>query len=252
MNVKRLTSSELRSAIIGMLLGDASLRSTGVNDRIEMSHCLAQLEYLEYKRDIVNQVTGARMSISDRDTYLKKTQKTYPGFCGRSLSTPYFRKIRRLVYNQRGNRAIKADTLKRLTPLGLAIWYMDDGYISIQKKKSRKNPYGGDRYIYDKPHISSRKIKIATHCFSEEEHKIMKHYFSEVWGIDIVIYKPEPRKNPHQRAFYMNATNGNKFLDIVRPYILLPLFEKKIDMKYSGNHQTSGEDMIQADAKSSD
>lgn len=249
MNVKHLSSSELKGAILGTVLGDSCLRTNGKNASLHMTHCEKQLEYLIFKHDIVQQVVTYPIDIKPSLAYLKKTGKTYKQFIFSTRTSPYFTKIREMTYDSNGIKFVKRDTLNYLTPLGLALWYMDDGYLSLQMKRSRKNPYGGDRYIYDIPHICSRKLKLATHCFPEEQQVIIKNYFRDVWNIDVMIYRPEPIKRPDQRAIYMNATNALKFIEIVKPFILLPLFEKKIDMKYNGSHSTKNEDIVCSTSK---
>jgi hypothetical protein len=245
--VKRLGSSELKGAIVGMLLGDASLQHIGRKSRLVMSHSEKQKEYLLFKKDIVTQITGSDPIVYPKDTYLKITNKTYSGLAMQTKSLSYFEKLRKIFYDGQRKQVTEL-ILKRLTILGLAIWYMDDGYLSIQMKRSRKNFHGGERYVYDEPKISSRKIKLATHCFSNDEQEIIQRYLINVWGIRTNIYKPEPIKNPEQRALYMNATNANKFIEIIKPYMLLPLFNKKIDMKYNGN-RSKNEDIVYSYAK---
>lgn len=247
---KHLKSSEIKGAIIGMLMGDGFIQNTGSNSRIGINHCEKQVDYLNFKMHIINQVTGSDPIVYPRKTFLKKTNKIYKGFGLQSKSLPYFKKIRKLIYDKNGKKYITRKTLNKLTVLGLAIWYMDDGYLSIQMKKSRKNYYNNEeRYVYECPKVSSRKIKIATHCFNEDEHNIIKKYFIEKWGIDIVIYSPNKKNNTNQRAIYMNATNSNKFIDIIKPFILLPLFDKKLDMRYNKSCHENGKDIVCSYAK---
>lgn len=229
---QHLNSRELKSAVIGMLLGDACLQTTGHNYRIRIKHCKKQLEYLEFKLNILKRIEGANPSIKEKNTFLKKTGKTYDGFELSSKSIRYFYKIHKIMYlNNKKN--ITHNLLNRLTPLGIAIWFMDDGYLWLQK---RKNKDGSIR-------INDRKIKLATHCFSLEEQKIICQWLMAKYNISAKIYKPEPKKNPEQYAICLNATNSNKFIDLVKDYILQPLFSKKINMLYK-NHRKNDEDIV--------
>lgn len=228
----RLNAKEIKSSIIGMLLGDANLRTTGINYRLSIDHCPAQLEYLKMKSKIISNITGSDPKLSKTKTYIKKVDKVYHGYRIQTRSLKYFTKIYNMMYLN-GKKNITRKLLDKLTPFGIAMWYMDDGYLSILKKKNAKGGY----------RTHDRKLKLATHCFSEPEQILIKEWLKEKYDIDCHIYKPEPKKKPKQRAIYLNATNSKKFIEIVKSYILLPLFEKKIDMKYR-SRQEIDEDIV--------
>ena len=98
-----------------------------------------------------------------------------------------------------------------LTPLSLAVWWMDDGCLSIYKPK-------GERYG-----------KLCTHSFTLRENELIKKYFSVVWNIECKI------KIEKQKYYFIrfNATEMKKLINIIYPYVLeIPSMVYKIDMQY--------------------
>jgi len=227
--VSELNSSQLESAVIGMVLGDGSISRTPGNMRLRIGHSKKQLEWLKLKKEMLESQFGIRLEFHNWKQRLQNG-KTYEcsaiEFAHKYFTNLYTRMFR---MDQDGHyiKTITRDILDKLDPLGILIWYLDDGYLSIQYANT---PSG--RRIHD------RKLKWATHCFSEAENEIIKKWLFETYGIQSRVYKPEPKKKPWQRALYMNATNTKKFLDLIRPFKPEGIFDKKFDMRYSEDAST--------------
>jgi hypothetical protein len=119
-----LTMSERQKQIlVGMLLGDAHLeRQRGaLVARLKIEHSLAQSTYVEWKfkewRDWVRTAPKARV----RRNRLGTTS-TNVGFT--TLSHVEFERFRVKFYRDR--RKVVPEELE-LTPLSMAVWFMDDG-----------------------------------------------------------------------------------------------------------------------------
>lgn len=112
---------------------------------------------------------------------------------------PTIKALRRTVYIPK--KTITRRLLNWLNPLGLAIWYMDDGCINVNTSKQRSS--------------IQHTIKIAT-CVNEETVKIIINYFSEVWGIKFRPFK-------EGKGTFSIASSSEqdcyKFIEIVKPYI---------------------------------
>ena len=120
-----LTSRE-REILIGMILGDAFVEEgkTGLA-RIQVSHSLKQKEYLYWKfRELRRWVKGKPHLIAHRD---KRFDKTYQRIRFSTIFHPLFRWFREKFY--RGKRKIIPKDIEKIlvSPLSLAVWYMDDG-----------------------------------------------------------------------------------------------------------------------------
>ena len=192
--VKKL-SKEQKSLLIGMLLGDGTISSNFV---FKLSHSEAQREYLEWKVKLLNEYNFKNNGI-----------KEYISSCGYNTGknvlysqmsiNPTIKALRRTVYIPK--KTITRRLLSWLNPLGLAIWYMDDGCINVNTSKQRSS--------------IQHTIKIAT-CVNEETVKIIINYFSEVWGIKFRPFK-------EGKGTFSIASSSEqdcyKFIEIVKPYI---------------------------------
>ena len=116
-----------KSALVGMILGDGFLQKTGKkNARLRLEHSLKQKEYLEWKVSLLPKLFQGKVKILERKH--PKTGRIYKYVRVQSNSSPFLGKMRELFY-PKGKKIIppKAKSLLK-HPLGLAIWYLDDGY----------------------------------------------------------------------------------------------------------------------------
>ncbi len=103
------------SIIIGSLLGDGSMRCK-VNALLEINHCLAQRDYVDWKYACLQSLTGtspkARHGKGNRIAYRFTT-----------FSLPELTEYYRMFYRD-GRKFIPPLTVSRLA---LSVWFMDDG-----------------------------------------------------------------------------------------------------------------------------
>lgn len=124
--------------------------------------------------------------------------------------TMFTKVLRRVFYDSSGKKRYKRKLLNRLTPQGLAIWFMDDGALLRRKYKGQ---YKG---FY---------LRMSTYCSRDEADEIIK-YFNEVW--DIYPTKIHEHKIKHYDAYTINfgAKEGRKLIDIIKPYMCPSLMYK--------------------------
>lgn len=199
------TSKKLKSLVIASILGDGYLsKQRNRGNYLEIQHSNKQLEYLKWKKKRF-QEEGISCNIYDLPKYKASKIQLYGGkFNGINL--------RHSLYPN-NNKTISRRFLNMLDEEGLAIWFMDDGGVCFSKRK------GGQ--------ISGRYLKISTYCFNYAEHIILQRYFRNVWGIN-------PQIKMDKGKYYwlkFNATEANKLIPIIRPYIH-PTLQYKIDLKY--------------------
>ncbi len=65
------------------------------------------------------------------------------------------------------------DYLKRLTPLSLAVWYMDDGGFTLRSKGVQQRTEGG-----------SGRSEICVEAFSGDSQERLRSYLADTWGIE--------------------------------------------------------------------
>lgn len=198
-------SKEQKSLLIALLIGDGTISSNYV---FKLSHSTLQREYLEWKVNLLN-------------TYGIKNNgvKEYISKCGYNTGKevlysqmsliPTIKALRRSVYVPK--KTITRKLLEWLNPLGLAIWYMDDGCINVNTSKQRSS--------------IQHTIKIAT-CVDDSTIKTIINYFDEVWGIHFRPFKEG--RNTYSIAS-SSELDCEKFIKIIKPYIeQVPSFLYKI------------------------
>ena len=179
--------------VIGSLLGDAHIEKDG---RINIWHSEKQKNYTLWLMKLYSKYF--KVKYRERVCKLKDSDKKYNQVGFITSATDYTRLVRMFFYCP--NKTINMKQLMKLSPLGLAIWYMDDGCLSFIKDQNHK--------------IRGRQIHLNTHSFSYEEQKIIKKYFDEVWDITCKIHKDHGKYR-----IWMNGTNASKFLKIILNYI---------------------------------
>lgn len=194
--MKSKFNKESRKLLIGLLLGDGTICNNNV---FKLSHSKKQLNYLKWK---IEQLKEAGIRHSEIKSYVcTKGYNTGNTVYYTELNIiPFIKLLRRVVYKE-GKKTFTRKLLNRLDAKGLAIWFMDDGYINIRKDKGR--PCG----FY---------IKIST-CEPKEEVQIMIDYFKEVWGINFYMFHEGRKEDSY--SLCCGTKEGLKFIEIIRPYV---------------------------------
>lgn len=213
--MKTKFNKESRNLLIGMLLGDGTISSNYV---FKIAHCEEQKDYLEWK---VKQLNEHGIRNNGVKSYIKT--KGYnigvPVYYTQLNIIPFIKVLRRVVYK---NKKIigKRKLLNRLSPLELAIWYMDDGHINIRKVKGK--PCG----FY---------IKIST-CEPKEEVQIIIDYFKEVHNINFYMFHEGKKEDSY--SLCCGTKEGIKFIDLVKPYVSqVPSMVHKITYDLTQRHR---------------
>ncbi len=206
--LKNITlSQDEMSVILGGLLGDAHLRTDNQN-AITFRHCKKQKEYIEWKYDILKNISTKISNLIDQNgfEYIRFSVGS-----NKYLRNNLYSPLKVLIY-ENGIKTVNRKWLNMLTPLSLAVWWMDDGNLSIHK---------GNRYG-----------KLCTNCFSKKEHQLIKQYFKVVWKIDIQI---KLEKNKYYFCRF-NVENLKRLFVIIYPYIIqIPSMIYKIDLNYKND-----------------
>jgi hypothetical protein len=205
-------SNEANQIILGGILGDGSINRVHKNPRIHFSHSTIQKEYIFWKYEILKE---EQLVVSPPKVIMSGNNQRFPQWRFQTKTSTKLQYFEQLFYKN-GKKVVQRKILNMLTPLGLAVWYMDDGNLIIHKYKKLDGSTG----------IKSREIAINTQCFSYKEHEIIQKYFLKVWKIDTKIYK-----NKGSYRLVMNATNAKIFISLIEPYVI-PSMQYKIDLQY--------------------
>jgi recombination protein RecA len=183
-------SSTQHDILVGSLLGDGTLRKQGTrtNALLEVNHAMQFKEYVDWKwqqfRHYVRTPPKSRNGNGKRIAYRFTTQ-----------SLPVFTEYHQWFYRDRKKRVPK-DII--LTPLALAVWFMDDG------TKSRSACY------------------LNTQQFTIEEQQYLQHLLAQTFGIHSTL-----NRDKHYYRIRITSRATRTLHDVVRPHIL-PCFCYKL------------------------
>lgn len=182
-------TDEQYQIFIGGLLGDSSLTVTKncPNAYFSFAHSLKQEQYAKWKWEKMENLCHKPCYCTEHD---KRFDKDYKSICVKSYTNELFtRYLDKFYYVENGKRIkyINEEIINSLEPLGIAIWFMDDGY---------KEDYG---------------YCLSTNCFSEKDLNIIIKFFLDKYGILPTIHK--------NRVLYIGSKYKDKFTKIVQPYI---------------------------------
>src|SRR5579871_1598072 len=147
--------------VLGGLMGDGALSPTrsGHGARFRFGHCAGQAEYGDWKASLFANV-GVSRSTNARDDVF---------FDVRPL--PELAELRHAVCTPDG-KVFSYDYLKRLTPLSLALWYMDDASFSIRAKGVQERTRDG-----------SGRAEICIQAMEPTTRARLVEYLADTWDL---------------------------------------------------------------------
>jgi len=203
-----IPSEDQWQVLLGGLLGDSSLLSPKRPQWGQtFGHSEKQLEYLQFKHAILRSLGVSRIGIAPNSGFHSKEgqTKSYARFClhvNQALTSFY---VQSRVY-QGGKKKVTFDWLDRIGPLGLAIWYADDG--SLQE------------YQCQDGHVTQR-VTLHTQGFTRDEVELLAGWLRWKWDIGAEVKVSKPRSDrpveSHKAYPYISLTGdaAKKFLDIL-------------------------------------
>lgn len=202
--VKKLNKGQ-KSLLIALLLGDGTISSNYV---FKLSHSEEQREFLTWKHDLAVQsgfkLNGIKEYICTCG-YNKGKAVLYTQF---SIN-PTIKALRRTIYVPK--KTITRELLNWLNPLGIAIWYMDDGCINVNTSKQRSS--------------IQHSIRIATCVNKDTADEIIK-YFLEIWNIKFRLFHEGKETYSIVTSTEEDCKN---FIYLVKPFVLqVPSLKYKI------------------------
>lgn len=194
--------NRLKQFMIGSMLGDGSIPKKDKNAkhyRITLGHGAKQLKYLEWKVNILKEY---ELSTGVITKVIAKSDRYKSGECisyhMKGRNNPYFTEYRYKFYQE--NRKTLPDLVNEIDSFGLAIWYMDDGYITLDKARNKK--------FY----------RIATDSFIKEELDKLVLIFKNKFDIKVTIN--------YNRELRISEQDNDKFLKLIFSYILPDFYYK--------------------------
>ena len=207
-------SDQQWQTILGGLMGDGHLAPNtrgrrGV--RYRMGHGAAQVEYLDWKSELLGNIGQTR---SERPN----------GAVHVDLSPlPELSELREVVYWGDGKKHLSEEYLKALTPLALAVWYMDDGSLAVRSKGLQQRTADG-----------SGRVEFCVEALSEGSRVRLAQYLRDTHGVECRVTLRGTRQ---KAVLTMTRAGTDTFLQMVAPYIhpsmaykLLPSLQGRFDI----------------------
>lgn len=186
-------SPDAEQIIIGSLLGDGSIIKKNTNCVLSVNHSLVQHQYAFYKVCLLLR-EGIR-------TNFIQSNHSYKQGCinGRKIKDNGFARFiteTNVAFNKFRDEWYTPtkqvpDSVSKLGPLGLAIWYMDDGALH--------NPTG---------------LYLSTNGFNHESQLKLVNVLKDNFDIIAHIHK-----NQDKEILFIVQKDRDKFFDIIRPHI---------------------------------
>lgn len=178
-----------KQMIIGSCLGDGSIILNGRRKLpyFKVAHCEQQKNYLYWKKDILGLfVNSVSKCVDKRENSIMYQFNT--------LSHKDLLLYRDLFYKD-DIKIISKDLSNYITPLSMAVWYMDDGSL----------------YKYN--------CRIATQGFSKSDNEILSDIIFNNFKICSKVLK-SVRNNKEQYYLSFNKENSILLCSLVKPYFI--------------------------------
>ena len=213
---QRLGEQQLQ-LILGSLMGDGNLspnRRGRFGTRFRMGHGARQVAYLDWKATLLGNIPHAR------------TVNVKGAVFADFTPLPELSELHEAVYFGDGKKHLTWDYLKNLTPLALAVWYMDDGSFTLRSKGVQERTAGG-----------TGRIEICVEAMSPGSRERLTRYLLDTHGLDVKLRYRGARK---QSVIQFSTSASEKFQKLVAPYVH-PSMEYKLLPRFRGRFSVEQE-----------
>jgi recombination protein RecA len=213
---QRLGQQQLQ-LILGSLMGDGNLspnRRGRSGTRFRMGHGSRQEAYLDWKVSLLGNIPHSRTTNAKDAVFADFTP------------LPELSEIHEAVYFGDGKKHLTWDYLKSLTPLALAVWYMDDGCFTVRSKGVQERTAGG-----------TGRIEICVEAMSPGSRDRLVRYLRDTHGLQVKLMSRGAREIS---VLQFSTSASEKFQKLVAPYVH-PSMEYKLLPRFRGEFSVQQE-----------
>jgi recombination protein RecA len=189
-------SDQQWQVVLGGLLGDANLspnRRGRHGVRLRLGHGAVQAPYLDWKVALLGNIDCSRRTNAQGAVFADFTP------------LPELGELQEVVYLGDGKKHITWDYLKALTPLALAVWYMDDGSFALRSKGLQARTEGG-----------SGRVEFCVEALSPGSRDRLVQYLKDSHGLDCSV----TLRGARQKAVLAFTTSSSaRFQELVAPFV---------------------------------
>ena len=210
----RLSDQQMQ-VVLGSLMGDGNLSPNPhgrSGTRFRLGHGVKQAAYLDWKVSLLGNIECTRSVNAKGAVFADFTPLAE------------LAELHDVVYFGAGKKHLTWDYLKTLTPLALAIWYMDDGSFTLRSKGLQERTRGG-----------SGRIEICVEAMSEGSRARLVQYLQDTHGLDVRLRAAGTAK---KAVLVFSAAGTEKFQKLVAPFVhpsmeykLLPRFRGRFNLQ---------------------
>jgi recombination protein RecA len=192
--------------VLGGLMGDGALSPSrsGHSARFRFGHGVKQTEYADWKASLFANVTVSR-STNEKAAVFHDVQPMAE-----------LAELRQAVYVG-GKKVFGYDYLKQLTPLALAVWYMDDGSFSLRAQGLQERTREG-----------SGRSEICVEAMDATTRQRLANHLADTWGI-----RPKLIERAGKAVFQFPKDETAKLHALIAPFVH-PSMEYKLLPRYRG------------------
>ena len=185
-----LTDAEFQ-VVIGTVLGDTTLDRRKKNANGTCKHCIKQKEFIFKKYEYLKNISREPRLINCYDERFK--EPSYQTWYWYINANPALNEIHDKFYSS-GKKVIDKELIMKIEPLGIAIWFMDDGA----------------------KHGNS--CSFCTHGFDLKSVEILQEMFLTKFNIKTSIHK--------SHALYILSESIQDFKNLIKPYLVESMLYK--------------------------
>jgi recombination protein RecA len=195
-------------ALRGTLMGDGALSTTrsGLSARFRYGHAKKQTAYADWKASLFSNLDSSRHVREDGVVNYDFTP------------LPELAPLRHEIYVGK-KKVFGDDYLKRLTPLSLALWYMDDAGFTIRSKGLQKRTAG-----------LTGRAEICVQAMEPATRERLVAYLAHTWGITAKLSVRGARK---QTFLVFASAETAKLHALIAPFVH-PSMDYKLLPAYRG------------------
>jgi len=189
-------SGQQWQVVLGGLMGDAHLAPNlrgrhGV--RLRMGHGAKHVDYLDWKASLLGNLGQSRSTNAKGAAFVDLSP------------LPELGELREVVYWGDGKKHLTDDYIKSLTPLALAVWFMDDGSFS-ERSKGLQNRTAG----------RSGRVEFCVEAMSEASRVRVADHLRDTHGIESRL----ALRGAAQRSYLTLTSEGSRvFQELVAPFV---------------------------------
>ena len=206
----QLLGGQQVQVILGSLMGDGALSPNlrgRSGTRFRMGHGAKQVAYLDWKMSLLDNIPHCRTSNAKGAVFVDFTP------------LPELGELREIVYFGDGKKHLTWEYLKSLSPLALAVWYMDDGCFTVRSKGVQERTRGG-----------TGRIEICVDAMSPGSRDRLVSYLQDAYRLDVKLASRGARK---QSLLRFTTAASEEFQKLIAPYVH-PSMEYKLLPRFRG------------------